>query len=52
MSSSSRNALAGSFPCVLRAICLEIHDLEPEQTLSQARKDGRKDGRTGLYGVI
>ena len=36
MISSSRNVLAGSFPCVLRAISFEIHDLESALTVSQA----------------
>ena len=47
MISSSSNVLACSFPCVLRAISLEIHDLESELTLSQAGEDGH----TELYGM-
>ena len=36
LSSFATDVLASSFPCVLRAISVEIHDLEAELTLSQA----------------
>ena len=41
--SSSRNVLAGSFPCVLRATSIEIHDFESELTHSQAGYDGHTE---------